>query len=630
MPSDDRSDDRVVPSIRRLLPALAVVVAVAALVVSPAAAGLLGGPAGPADTTPVPNPTPGDSDGSAGAGLTATPSTTTGTAVNTSTTASGTTVGSASGSDAGGATGDAAGATATATPVGTPASRATGVSTGASGSASATVRVGGPDRHEFRDDVRSIAAGDRVYGTIDEADPRSDAYRGYHEPITFEGSAGETISVRMTAAHRGYRAPPSSAADLPDPYLLIVGPDGDVIARNDDADHGFDARVSGVVLPADGEYTVVATSYGANQTFRYALGLRTASESTADLRSIDLNATATGAIDKSDPFDGDRRGFYEPVTFRGSAGQTVRIEMGSGTGDTYLRLLGPDGSVVAENDDGGQGLNATIERATLPSDGEYTVVATSYSPIETFRYRLSVEVIGSGAPGGADLRSIDADQTVSSRLDEGDPTAGFLRGHYEPVTFRGRAGQSVTIEMTSQRGDPYLFLYGPDGDVVARNDDVRGLNARIRTDLPASGEYTIVATSYDPDATFDYELSLATGSPDWPDLRSISYGETRQGGIDREDPASRAYRGHYEPVTFEGSAGDRVTVDMTSDGDPYLLLLAPNGTVLAENDDARGLDSRITATLPTDGEYTIVATSYDPRATFAYELSLVRASVDTS
>lgn len=485
-------------------------------------------------------------------------------------------------------------------------------------------------------DVRSIEYGDIVGGEISEDDPQTDEYRGYHEPITFEGSAGDAVSIQMAADPRagGYRH--GQEAERPqDPYLMLVSPDGDVIARSDDAQgfsggygpSGLNSRIEGAVLPEDGEYTIVATSFGETETFPYVLQLQSDQRETTDLRSIELNSTATGQIDKTDEFSQQYRGFYEPVTFDAESGQTVRVDMGAQRGDTYLTLLGPDGTVIAENDDNDRSLNSTIERTTLNEDGQYTIIASSYSPGDTFEYQLSVDVVGSDESAGADVRQISAGQTVSSELDADDPNAPFLRGTYEPITFEGQAGQVATITMNSDRGDTFLYLYGPDGNIVAQNDDYNGLDSQIRTPLEENGEYTIIATSFDDDATFDYELSLETsfeGDVN-TNVRSISYGETVESRIDQSDPESRIYRGFHEPVTLNGSAGDEVQISMSSErGDTYLILLAPNGTVVGENDDYRGLDSQITAELPTDGEYTIIATSFSPRDTFVYELSVER------
>jgi hypothetical protein len=500
-----------------------------------------------------------------------------------------------------------------------------------SGEATTAVGSGTAADHEEPDsrtdqnaeDIRNMSYGDVVSGSIDTDDPSSEEYRGYHEPITFDGSAGDTVRAQMVGGDIDSYGYYDQGTEM-DPYLILVAPDGDVIARNDDSDYGFNAEFQGVVLPEDGEYTLVATSYGSNQTFDYTLRLLNEDAEAADLRSIDRNSTATGAIDKDDPSSEDRRGFYEPVTFTGSAGENVEITMGSQRGDTYLQLLDPEGNVIAENDDSGYSLNSSLD-TDLPSDGEYTIVATSFGEQDTFEYELSLNV-SAGGEGGADLRSIQSGQTRDSELDESDPQAGFLRGYYEPVTFDGESGQSVTIDMSSGQGDTYLMLYGPDGNRIAQNDDYDGLNSRIEATLEEDGEYTIIATSFDDEATFDYELSLSTGEPaEAVDLRSISYGETANGSIDSADPESQSYRGNYEPVTFEGSSGDNVTIDMTSDDDTYLILLGPDGTIVAENDDYEGLDSRIETSLPSDGTYTIVATSYSSEATFDYELTLERA-----
>lgn len=503
---------------------------------------------------------------------------------------------------------------------GTPqVSGETGTAVATSGSSQQT---SGPQVDQDSDDIRNMTYGDIVSGSIDTDDPSSEAYRGYHEPITFDGSDGDVVRAQMIGGSvnsYGY-----DEGTETDPYLILVNPDGNVIARNDDSDYGFNAEFHGVVLPEDGEYTLVATSYGENQTFDYTLRLLNQNAESTDLRSIERNSTATGAIDKDDPSSGDRRGFHEPVTFDGSAGENAEISMGSQVGDTYLQLLDPAGNVIAENDDAGRSLNSSLE-ADLPADGEYTIVATSFSEQDTFEYELSLNV-SAGGGGGADLRTIRDDQTRESELDESDPQAGFLRGYYEPVTFDGESGQSVTIDMSSASGDTYLYLYGPDGNRVASNDDYQGLDSQITATLDDTGAYTIIATSFDDGATFDYELSLSTGEPaEAVDLRSISYGETRDGSIDSGDPESETYRGNYEPVSFDGSSGDNVTIEMTSDDDTYLILLGPDGTIVAENDDYEGLDSRIETELPSDGSYTIVATSYSSRATFDYELTLEQA-----
>jgi tetratricopeptide (TPR) repeat protein len=75
-------------------------------------------------------------------------------------------------------------------------------------------------------------------------------------------------------------------------------------------------------------------------------------------------------------------------------------------------------------------------------------------------------------------------------------------------------------------------------------------------------------------------------------------------------------QGTLEPIqdtyTFEGKAGDAVTIQLASeDFDTFLKLLGPDGVELETNDDYGGtLNSTIVTTLPSAGRYTVVASAF--------------------
>jgi hypothetical protein len=116
---------------------------------------------------------------------------------------------------------------------------------------------------------------------------------------------------------------------------------------------------------------------------------------------------------------------------------------------------------------------------------------------------------------GRDLRSIAIGEERAGELDSTDPVAAGTQGYHEPVTFSGEAGQRVTIEMSAEGGDTYLLVRGPDGTEIATDDDDGpGRNSRITgLKLPTTGTYTVIATSFRPDATFPYTLSVAEAGP---------------------------------------------------------------------------------------------------------------------
>jgi tetratricopeptide (TPR) repeat protein len=75
------------------------------------------------------------------------------------------------------------------------------------------------------------------------------------------------------------------------------------------------------------------------------------------------------------------------------------------------------------------------------------------------------------------------------------PSDGSL---YEQHSFEGRAGQSVTISVESSDFDTYVALFSPDGELLAKNDDISrsNSNSSLTVALPASGRYRVIVNAY--------------------------------------------------------------------------------------------------------------------------------------
>ncbi len=89
----------------------------------------------------------------------------------------------------------------------------------------------------------------------------------------------------------------------------------------------------------------------------------------------------------------------------------------------------------------------------------------------------------------------------------------------------------------------------------------------------------------------------------------IQAGDTVTGTIDDSD--------YYHAYRYEGHAGETLTLNLTSvvpgELDTYLVLMAADGTRIAENDDIQSgviTNSRLIVTLSDDGTYLIVATRF--------------------
>ncbi|MGJ3251895.1 MAG: PPC domain-containing protein [Elainellaceae cyanobacterium] len=103
----------------------------------------------------------------------------------------------------------------------------------------------------------------------------------------------------------------------------------------------------------------------------------------------------------------------------------------------------------------------------------------------------------------------------------------------------------------------------------------------------------------------------------------------RQGTLQRGDSVLPSDGSLYDEYTFEGRAGQQVTISLESpDFDTYLILLGPNDDVVAQNDDvsATNLNSSLTVTLPSNGTYRVIANSYSSGDRGGYELTVTGQS----
>ncbi|MEC4896365.1 MAG: trypsin-like peptidase domain-containing protein [Oscillatoria sp. PMC 1051.18] len=102
--------------------------------------------------------------------------------------------------------------------------------------------------------------------------------------------------------------------------------------------------------------------------------------------------TLDGEVVNGSLRDGDEtlwdESFFDVYSFEGWAGQQVIIEMVSWELDPYLILLNSDGTILTKNDDWRPGdPNARII-ITLPEDGTYTVVVSTFKSEQSGDYTL--------------------------------------------------------------------------------------------------------------------------------------------------------------------------------------------------------------------------------------------------
>ncbi len=192
----------------------------------------------------------------------------------------------------------------------------------------------------------------------------------------FNGLAGERVTISMT----------QDADSSLDPYIVLLGPAGQVIAADDDSGTEFlSSLIDGVELPFDGSYFILASSYGFVNSF-----LRSNEELEEDLAYTLTAAGFSGTSETSsfrylagDLFPGEvttgNSTAEEPVifyVFNGRAGDVIDITLTSDDFDTVLHVFASGGERIAADDDGGGSTNSALTGVELTEDGVYLVFAT--------------------------------------------------------------------------------------------------------------------------------------------------------------------------------------------------------------------------------------------------------------
>src|SRR6184192_4148434 len=109
--------------------------------------------------------------------------------------------------------------------------------------------------------------------------------------------------------------------------------------------------------------------------------------------------------------------------------------------------------------------------------------------------------------------TIAVGDTVRDSLTRHDLVLPAESTYAQQWRLRGRAGETVTIDLASTAFDAYLFLLGPNESPKPPQDDDSGgrCNARLTLRLPATGDYLIVATSSERHATGVFTLTVTAG-----------------------------------------------------------------------------------------------------------------------
>jgi hypothetical protein len=339
-------------------------------------------------------------------------------------------------------------------------------------------------QRETGDAARAIKVGTTASGSLSDSDPLMRGSRGPYQVWSLKGKRGQRLVIDMT----------SSSFDT---YLYVRDGDGFLMGQDDDSGGETNARVR-TILPRNGRYRIVATSFGASARGDYRLSVAEwpAPEAPGPGRrqTIGVGDTRDGLLEPGDELSGDGP-YQDRWEFDAPAGQRVRIEMASTDVDSYLILLGPDGRVAATNDDA-SGRDAAISLRASAA-GAYTILATTYGDTpKVGAYRIGIKAVSGEFADPGQLQTISAGETREGQLEAGDSTTPS--GSYVDVyQFRAPRTGTLTVELNSNDLDPYLTLQDSAGATLATDDDGgEGTNSLLSYAVTAGALYRLLAGTY--------------------------------------------------------------------------------------------------------------------------------------
>jgi hypothetical protein len=383
---------------------------------------------------------------------------------------------------------------------------------------------------------------------------------GQNARLTFEAAAGERYSLLV------------SATSLPGASVFIAGLDGTPLGGALRAAAGGTAFMEPVTVSA-GMHTVIVDPDGlgvGNLTFTLFMVPPDIVQPLVigDPLTIALNTPAQNAR----------------LPINGTAGQRVSVTLANVTiPAAVVSLIAPDGSVVQtlELDTSG----GVIDEVELPATG------TS----------LLIDPLGPNT-GGVTVTLHDSTDLTLTITPGGPPVTVQIQnvGQNARLTFTGMAGQRVSLLISSYTLSIFtqVSIVAPDGAVLNSGQLHSGGEFRDAMTLPSSGTYTIavdppadsvgVATLTLYDIPADVTATIVSGGPSVTVAPSVP--------------------GQNARITFSGTAGQRITVQMTgvTIARAQVTILNPDASALATMTVQTATAALEDRQLPATGTYTIV------------------------
>jgi hypothetical protein len=282
---------------------------------------------------------------------------------------------------------------------------------------------------------------------------------------TLSGHAGQMVTVLVDTGTQG--SLPAVPPALNYAQVQLLDPNGSVLASGTSTQSGADVLLQGVILPADGSYTVQVGVPASQATGagHYVLSVWDAS---VNSYALNLGQTMTGHL--------ATRYAQDRWSFSGVPNEQVQFNVQSAASAVQFDLTGPGGFTAFSQQHGSSGL------ITLPASGTYVVTAHQ-SDLQTGAYAFQLN------------------QTSQTALTLGSPYQGTFAGSGQAqlftVTLANRAGLSVVLSDANSQDQNEVYVSlgtAPTRDTYQYRSSATGANQTVL--LPGQpGTYFILVYS---------------------------------------------------------------------------------------------------------------------------------------
>jgi len=446
---------------------------------------------------------------------------------------------------------------------------------------------------------------------------------------TLESEGDRDWFSAMLQAGRSYEVG-LTGTTLSDPLLRAYDVFSNELASDDDSGVGLNSLLT-FTASTTGEHFFSAGAFGDFGTGDYTLSLTDLniaddfSGDTSTTGTLPRNASTDGAID----FAGDSDWFAFDVS---TSGIYQFDAVGGSLGDPTLTVRDQFGAVIAFDDDGGVGLNSSLEFFADVSQTIYLDIR-ALGDSATGDYTLSSIVVQDGADDFSDGLDGAIGQVSIGGDANGELEVAGDRDVFSVSLEAGATYDFAALGTASSAGtlsDPTLTLFGTDGSQIDFDDDSgAGLESLISYTAVQTGDHFLSVAGFADTREGSYQVTATQTAAAL--LDDFADGVTT-GGFLNADGGSQMGElemlGDRDWFSVELDQGFTYTFDLLGSAssagtlsDPFLRLRDADGSQVAFDDDSgEGLESRIDFTANTSGRFYLDVGGFSDNRTGSYQV----------